>query len=331
MTRRFTLLLALVLLALFLVGGFALERRFLAPVAPEKPVTIEVESGDSLAAVAQRLAAEGVVRSPWSLRLLARLRGEGGRMQTGRYAFVERAGPAEILERLISGDVIQVRVTIPEGWTLREIAARLAEEDLAPEAKILALARDPDFARQLGIEADSLEGYLFPDTYLVPAGMPAGGILAVMVRELRRHLTPELVAAARRQGLDDHQLLTLASIVQKEAGNQEEMPLIAAVFHNRLHRRMPLQADPTVIYGIPDFDGNLTREDLARKTPYNTYRIRGLPPGPIASPGDAALQAAAHPAPVDYLYFVARGDGTHRFSSTLAEHNRAVRRYQLRR
>ncbi len=152
-----------------------------------------------------------------------------------------------------------------------------------------------------------------------------------MVHQFREHLSAELLAAATAQGMSLHQLVTLASIIQKEAGSPAEMPLISAVFHNRLRRRIPLQADPTVIYGIENFDGNLTRHDLVTRTPYNTYRIPGLPPGPIASPGEDALRAAAFPAAVDYLFFVARGDGSHQFSSNLKDHNKAVRRFQLHR
>jgi UPF0755 protein len=152
-----------------------------------------------------------------------------------------------------------------------------------------------------------------------------------MVRQFESRLAPELLEGAAKIGLDRHRLVTLASIIQKEAGTTSEMPVIAAVFHNRLRRKMPLQADPTVIYGIANFNGNITRKDLRTPTPYNTYRIAGLPPGPIASPGADALRAAAFPAKADYLYFVARGDGTHAFSKDLREHNRAVRHYQLKR
>lgn len=327
--RALSALAVLTLLLLVALGGIAAY--FWQPVAPPAPVTVSIRAGESFARVARELADTGVVRAALPLRLLARARGLDQHIQAGDYAFSLPATPDRVLERLTAGDVIQLKVTIPEGWTLREIAARLGAEGLADAGAILALAHDPAFLRSLGVAADSLEGYLFPETYQFARGTPPQKILAAMVAQTWRHLTPELLAAARRQGLDRHQLLTLASIVQKEAGNNREMPLIAAVFHNRLVRHIPLQADPTVIYGIPDFDGNLTRAQLETKTPYNTYRIVGLPPGPIASPGEVALQAAAHPAAVDYLYFVARGDGTHRFSLTLEEHNRAVRRYQLHR
>jgi UPF0755 protein len=181
----------------------------------------------------------------------------------------------------------------------------------------------------LGIEAASLEGYLFPETYRFTPGIAETELIRMMVQQLLQRLDKQLLGAAQKQDLDRHQLLTLASIIEKETGLADEMPVISSVFHNRLQRNMPLQTDPTVIYGIADFDGNLTRNHLTTPTPYNTYRFRGLPPGPIASPGLAALQAAARPAETDYLYFVSRGDGRHVFSRTLREHNQAVRRFQL--
>ncbi|MEZ4483867.1 MAG: endolytic transglycosylase MltG [Syntrophotaleaceae bacterium] len=183
----------------------------------------------------------------------------------------------------------------------------------------------------MGIKAASLEGYLFHRAYTFDSRTDSRQLIKAMADQCLSEMTPALLAKAKEQGLNRHQLLTLASIIQKEAGDNSEMPLISAVFHNRLRRGIALQADPTVIYGIENFDGNLTRRHLQEITPYNTYRVPGLPPGPIASPGRAALQAAANPAAVNYLYFVARGDGSHQFSNTLREHNAAVRRYQLKR
>ncbi|AMV71106.1 endolytic transglycosylase MltG [Desulfuromonas carbonis] len=330
MSRRTALLLFALLLPL-LIGTLLIGQFLLTPITPPPGTEVTVHRGAPFATIARTLAANGVVSEALPLQLLARWRSAGNRVQAGTYRFSNAATPGEILDRLVAGDVLRTTLTIPEGWTLREIAARIEAKGLADAREILRLGQDASFVHTLGIPAGSLEGYLFPETYSLAAGTSPEAILQMMVAEFRRRLTPELIAAAREQGLDEHQLVTLASIVQKEAGSETEMPLIAAVFSNRLQRRMPLQADPTVIYGITDFDGNLTRAHLAAKTPYNTYRIAGLPPGPIASPGSAALTAAAHPAAVDYLYFVARGDGSHAFSATLAEHNRAVRRYQLHR
>lgn len=333
MTRRTVFILTGLLLLLCLAAGvglrFALFLR--TPVAPPAARTITVPAGASFAAVAERLAEEGVVSDLFWLKALSRLRGDARQVQAGEYDFREAASPDTVLDRLVAGDVRRYRFTVPEGLNLREIAAKLDEEGRGDGAVFLKLARDPALIAALGIDATTLEGYLFPETYTLIASSTERDLLLAMVEQFRARLTPELIAAAAGSGLDRHQLVTLASIVQKEAGNREEMPRIAAVFHNRLKRRMPLQADPTVIYGIADFDGNLTREHLKTPTPYNTYRIAGLPPGPITSPGEDALRAAAQPAESDELYFVARGDGTHVFSRTLKEHNRMVRRYQLRR
>lgn len=333
MTRRTTFLLTVLLLPLCLAAGTGLRFAFFlrTPVAPAAPRAIIVPAGAPFAAVAERLQQEGVVSGALELKVLTRLRGDARRVQAGEYDFRDPATPGAVLDRLIAGDVRRYRFTVPEGLNLREIAAKLEEEGLGKGGRFLELTRDPAFIASLGIGASTLEGYLFPETYTLVTGTSEERLLRAMLEQFRARLTPELTAAAKSAGLDVHQLLTLASIVQKEAGNREEMPRIAAVFHNRLKRRMPLQADPTVIYGIEDFDGNLTRKHLNTTTPYNTYRIAGLPPGPIACPGEDALRATAQPAESDDLYFVARGDGTHVFSATLREHNRMVRRYQLRR
>ncbi len=300
-------------------------------VAPPGETVIVIAPGSSLPAISDRLATAGVVTDADAFRLLARWRGVSGRIKAGEYLFRQPATPGRILERLVTGDVRRYRFTVPEGLTLRQIAARFQAQGFGQAEDFLRAAGDPALRRRYAPGAPSLEGYLFPETYTIDRSVTPKRLLVAMLEEFRRRLTPDILAAAKKHGLNRHQLVTLASIVQKEAGKQEEMPLIAAVYHNRLRRRMPLQADPTVIYGIPDFDGNLTRGDLVTPTPWNTYTHSGLPPGPIASPGLAALRAAAEPARVDYLYFVAKGDGTHAFSRTLKQHNRLVRKYQLRR
>jgi len=325
--RRVSVVLFLVLLVgIFLPMGYFLQQ----PVLPS-PQIIAIPGGSSLYGVAHQLEQAGVVSSARLFVLLARGRGDAGRIRAGTYEFNTAATPGEILDRLVAGDVRRLQFTIPEGFDLRQIAARLEAIGIAPAAEILRLARDPKFLAARSITAPSLEGYLFPETYTVPAGESPLRVLTAMLDEMQRRLTPENLAAVSGRGLDTNGYLTLASIVQKEAGNEAEMPLIAAVFTNRLRLGIPLQADPTVIYGLgDDFHGNLTKKHLQQPNPYNTYTRRGLPPGPIASPGAAALQAVAFPADVDYLYFVARGDGTHAFSKTLKEHNRAVADFQLR-
>lgn len=332
MTRRTLAACAALMLVLSACACAAYLAAFLyRSVGPEEPVTITLRPGTTLSGAASLLEREGIVTSALSFRLLARVRGAERSLHAGEYLFDRESTPGQVLERLVTGDVKRFRITIPEGLALREIAALLEQQPLADPQQFLALAFDPDFVKDQDIEADSLEGYLFPETYTLSTGDSADVLISAMLRQFHRRLSPDMVAAAGKYKLSIHQLVTLASIIQKEAGNIEEMPLISAVFHNRLRRGMPLQADPTVIYGIDNFDGNLTRKHLETPTPYNTYRMRGLPAGPITNPGADALAAAAFPAQVDFLYFVARGDGTHAFSATLREHNAAVRRFQLKR
>lgn len=316
---------------LFLFSGLIGYQLLLAPKAPPQPLSYQLKAGASLAQVATELETLGVVKSALSLKLLARLNKMGGRIQSGTYRFSEAAAPETILARLVTGDVEKVSVTIPEGFSMAQIAERLAALGYADRQKLLELAYDREFIKTLNIQADSLEGYLFPETYRFTPGVDEATLLRMMTEEFRDNLSVELLDQAKSGQLSLHQLVTLASIIEKETGKLTEMPLISAVFHNRLRLGIPLQTDPTVIYGIKNFDGNLTRKHLQTATPYNSYRHKGLPPGPIASPGLAALRAAAAPAESDYLYFVARGDGSHQFSRTLKEHNQAVQQYQLQR
>jgi UPF0755 protein len=301
------------------------------PVEPPAAQRVKVAPGTALPQIATQLEQAGVVSDAGRFIRLVRLRTAAQKLKAGEYEFAVAATPAEILDRLVAGDVIKIRITIPEGFNLREIAGRVAAAGIGSAEQLHALAKDPVFASKLKVPAGTLEGYLFPETYTVNTTTSTNELLQTMVAQLDRQLSPELLDAARSHGLNRHALVTLASIIQKEAGNDAEMPLISAVFHNRLRLGMRLQADPTVIYGISNFNGNLTRRDLQTPTPYNTYTRGGLPPGPIASPGLAALRAAAYPAASDALYFVSRGDGTHVFSATLTAHNRAVQRYQLKR
>jgi UPF0755 protein len=331
--RRLLIIIAGCLLLLPLGYGARYAFFLLRPIAPPPAAReVMIPSGSTLLATASILADAGVIASAADFRLLAKQRGEGQKIKAGLYDFSAPATPREILRRLATGDVVKRRVTIVEGMSLAEIAKRIEAAGLGPAPAFLALTRDPAFIAKLQVPATaSLEGFLFPETYLFAAGLPQQKIIATMVEEFRRRVTPEMTRAAASRGLDLRKLVTLASIVQKEAGNREEMPLIASVFFNRLQRRMPLQADPTVIYGLSNFNGNLTKRDLQTYTPYNTYKIAGLPPGPIASPGADALRAVAFPASTKYLYFVARGNGSHEFTTNLRDHNAAVRRFQLRR
>ena len=326
-------LLALLLVIGVAVGGsvFWFSSFLHQAVAPPQEVLLQVKPGSSFTRLAYEFEHAGVISDARRFILLARWQQVAAQVHAGEYLFTEAATPEKILERLIAGDVRKLHLTIPEGFSMAEIAARVEAVGIGGGDDFLALATDPQLIKQLRIDATTLEGYLFPETYTYTSDTTLTGLLTAMVEQFKQQASAKMLAAASERGLNRHQWVTLASIIQKEAGNDTEMPLIAAVFHNRLRLGIPLQADPTVIYGISDFDGNLTRRHLKEDTPYNTYRRRGLPPGPIASPGSNALQAAAVPAEVKYLYFVSKGDGTHVFNATLKEHNRDVRRYQLKR
>lgn len=320
----------LVPLAALLLLAAEAHRFLTVPVAPPQATIVAIPSGTSFNQAARMLEREGIVTSARKLRILALWQGNATRVKAGRYLFEGEAAPQQVLDRLVAGDILQERLTIPEGWTAAEIARRIGADDPQREAAVLNLVKEAAFIRKLGMNVPSLEGYLFPSTYTFPEDFPLERLLENMVREFHSRLTEEMKKAAADLGLNLHQWVTLASIIQKESGRVEEMPLISAVFHNRLKKGMPLQADPTVIYAIADFDGNLTRRHLNTPTPYNTYQNPGLPPGPIANPGSDALNAAVRPAAVDYLFFVSRNDGTHVFSTTLREHNQAVIQFQRR-
>jgi UPF0755 protein len=316
---------------LAILAALAVRQRLEPAAERAEPVLFEVESGDSLGRIASRLEAAGLVRDARAVEWLARLRGLSGSLHAGEYQLSAAARPQEILEQIAAGRVATYAVSVPEGFTAAQIAERLEREGLAVAAEFLAAADDPALAEELGVPAERLEGYLFPETYRLPRGQPPRAIARAMVEQFRR-VWQELAPKAEERGLSMHEVVTLASIVEKETGAPEERPLIASVFANRLARGMRLESDPTTIYGIPDFDGNLRRRDLENgDNPYNTYRIAGLPPGPIASPGRAALAAVVEPAESDYLYFVSRNDGTHVFSRSYREHVNAVNRYQRRR
>jgi UPF0755 protein len=323
--------------ALAVLGGAALAagagwlRSSLEPAHSEAPaVDFEVPRGASLKAVAARLEHRGLIRDARAFEVLARWRGVAGRLHVGEYALSGARPAGEILTMLVEGHVKTYEVAIPEGLRATEIAARLAAAGLVDEAAFLAVVEDPASAGRLGVEGPGLEGYLYPETYRFPRGLAPEAVARVLVEhflEVWREIEPE----ATRQKLSMREVVTLASIVEKETGAPAERPVIAAVFRNRLERGMRLASDPTTIYGIADFDGNLRRRDLEDGTnPYNTYKIAGLPPGPIASPGADALRAVVSPAKTGYLYFVSRNDGTHVFARTFEEHERNVDRYQRR-
>ena len=296
---------------------------------PKPPSHIVViPEGSTYQQVATILKREQLIRSRWAFLLLGKTREIDRKIRPGEYELDGSMAPKEILGKLLAGRVVLHPVTIPEGYTLSQIVEVLAMQNVTDTNEFMKLVRDRSFIATLGIEAETLEGYLFPETYSFPRGTKAKDVIKTMVDGLFHVWGSEFQAQAARLNLSLHQVLTLASVIEKETEAKEERELIAAVFHNRLRKKIPLQSDPTVIYGLPAFDGNIHKRDLSSLSPYNTYRVQGLPPGPIGSPGAHSLHAALFPAQASYLYFVSRNDGTHHFSSTLAEHNQAVEKYQ---
>jgi len=293
---------------------------------------VDVPSGASTVAIGRALVGAGVVRDEVLFRLAVWWTGEARNLKAGEYRFDRAMSPIAVVEKIARGEVFARPFTVPEGLTVAETASLFASAGLGPAAQFLQATRDPSAIRDLDPRARDLEGYLFPDTYPMPRNASAADLVATMVQRFRDVFTPEMRAAAEAQELSLREVVSLAALIEEETGQPEERPLVAAVYRNRLRVGMPMQADPTVVYALRAagrYDGNIRRQDLAIDSPYNTYRYAGLPPGPIASPGEASLQAALAPADVKYLFFVSRNDGTHAFAETLAEHNRNVQQWQV--
>ena len=288
-------------------------------------VEVVVPRGATAGAVAESLSAAGAVRWPELFRVYLALRGHDRAIKPGTYRLDKSASWESLLSALVSGRGLVYPITIPEGYTLRQIASLLAQRTPWSEDSLLAAARDPELLARFEVPATSLEGYLFPATYAFPHGAPARTVIETMAAEFQRRWRPNWDARLQELGMTRHQIVTLASIVEREALHAEEAPLIAAVFHNRLKRGMPLQADPTVQYALGSHRSRILYRDLDVDSPYNTYRRPGLPPGPIGSPGTTALEAALFPAQVPFLYFVAHPDGHHEFRRTFREHLAAIR------
>ena len=324
---------ALVMAAIALAAGAVTARMLLQPPAEAgaESQTFSVAKGANLSRVAAELEAAGLVRSAAATKWLGRVRGQATQLKSGEYDLNPSWTSGAILTHLTSGATKTYPVVLPEGLRASQIAARLAEAGLADAELFMAVVRDPRVVESLGVEGDSLEGYLFPDTYRFPRNLSARDVASKLVEQFHS-VWKTIEPRARERGMTMQEVVTLASIVEKETGAAEERPVIAAVFLNRLDKNMRLETDPAVIYGIADFDGNLKKRHLTdRSNPYNTYRHKGLPPGPIANPGEEALLAVVEPAESEYLYFVSRNDGTHKFSSSYRDHVNAVNRYQKRR
>lgn len=301
---------------------------------PADPQTVKtvvtVVPGQGLKSISQNLHDAGIIMHPAKFEMLARIKRYDKIIKAGEYTLSSAMSPGKILTILVSGKVRLYRLTVPEGYNLKQIAALVAGSGFAAETDFLNAATDKVRVHAMGIDAETFEGYLFPDTYYFPKGSSSEQIISAMVDRFWSVFKPEWKHRAENLTLSVHQTITLASLIEKETGAAFERPIISSVFHNRLKRKMRLESDPTVIYGIKDFDGNLTRKHLSTPSPYNTYMNRGLPPGPIAGTGSDAIEAALYPADTQYLFFVSKKDRTHHFSTNIKDHNRAVRKYQLR-
>jgi UPF0755 protein len=330
--------LALFLLAILIIGAavggwfyVGVDHPFKGYDTPEQ--FVEIPQGSGTAAIGKRLVDAGVVRDATTFKFALWLSGRARHLQAGEYRFDQPISARQVADKIARGDVYVRPITFPEGLTAKQMAAIYESKEFGEAKEFLDAVKNGALVSAIDPAAKDLEGYLFPDTYKLPRQSTAELLVGRMVASFMKALTPELIDQADARGMNVRQLVTLASIVEKETGNAAERPLVAAVYANRLKIGMGLQCDPTVIYALERagrYHGNLTRDDLQFDSPYNTYRYAGLPPGPIASPGRASLEAAANPADVPYLYFVSRNDGSHAFAATLDEHNRNVQEYQVK-
>jgi UPF0755 protein len=335
--RKAGLTLAVLLLVALAVAGWFGTRFWGQVTEPYKGYDgteqfVEIPPGTGTADIRRRLIDAGVVRDEMAFRLALWWTGASTKLKAGEYRFDRPQTAIEVVEKLARGDIYARSITFPEGLTVQEMAEIYESRGFGPARDFVTAAGDASRIKDLDPEAPDLEGYLFPETYALPRGLPAARLVGMMVDRFRAIYTEELRRSARQQGLTTRQVVTLASLVETETAKADERPLVAAVYRNRLRIAMPMQADPTVVFALQKagrYDGNIRRDDLSIDSPYNTYRYPGLPPGPIAAPGQASLVAALAPADVRYLYFVSRNDGTHIFAETLAEHNRNVREYQV--
>jgi len=305
---------------------------FLPPSKTASPKLIFIKKGTNLKKISGLLEQEGIIKNRQIFILLTTILGKKTKVKAGEYEFHTQMLPLEVLDTLVKGQAKHHLVTIPEGYTLSQVAQLLDDLTIVDKKSFLQKASSPSFIDALSLSqlaGPTFEGYLFPDTYHLFRQMDPEEVIRMMVLRFKKIFEPDLVNRASELGISEREVVILGSIIEKETPLAEEKPLISAVFHNRLKKKIPLQSDPTVIYGIKNFNGNLTKEDLLRPTPYNTYLLVGLPPTPICNPGKESLWAAVNPAPVAFLYFVSRNDGSHYFSSDIEEHNRAVWKYQI--
>ena len=333
------LLLSVLVVVVLVAGGaaafvFFMLNRIQEPYKgfSESEKFVDIPSGTGAAEIRRRLVEAGIVSDEFAFRAALMWTGQSRALKAGEYRFDRPMSVVNVIEKLARGDVYGHPITFPEGLTIREMAAIVESHGFGTADEFIKATRDGALVNDLDPAAKDLEGYLFPETYTLPRGTPVAKLVSLMVERFR---DTYMALEAKRSGevnLSTRQIVTLASLVEKETGKGEERPLVAAVYWNRLNKNMPMQADPTVVYALVKagtYDGNIRKADLSFDSPYNTYRYPGLPPGPIASPGRAALEAALAPASVDYLYFVSKNDGSHAFAETLEKHNANVHEYQV--
>lgn len=298
-----------------------------------KSVILEIPRGKTAGSISMELLEKGVISDASKFLKLGKLMGWWKEVKAGEYEVTSNDSPVELFSKLTSGVSVSLPFVVREGENIYQIADKLEERKPGERKKFLSLVKDPEFMRSLGLQdplPPSLEGYLFPETYFFPRRIEAKEVIQKMFQQMDALWTEERHTKAQLLGMSQHEVLTLASMVEKETGAAHERPVIASVFHNRLKRRQRLESDPTTIYGIwENFNGNLKRSHLRQKTKYNTYSFRGLPLGPIANPGVKSIDAALSPAKTEYLYFVSRNDGTHIFTTNFKDHKKAVRDFQL--
>jgi UPF0755 protein len=324
------LVLALVVAAVGAYGVRSLDQPHRGFVEPE--IFVDIPHGLGVSAIGHRLVQSGVIKSDWAFRLAVWRRGAARTLKAGEYRFTGALRATDVVDRLVAGSVFLRPVTFPEGLTIADMAAVFETAGLGTRAMFRAAANRASLVQEIDPAADDLEGYLFPETYNLPRDAGAEMLVEQMARRFLTTYDAKLRQAARARGLTTRQVVTIASLIEKETSRPDERPLVSAVYQNRMRIGMGMQCDPTVIFALQRagrWTGNLTRENLQFDSPYNTYRYSGLPPGPIAAPGRASLEAAVAPADVPYLYFVSRNDGSHVFASSLDEHNRNVHQHQV--
>ena len=320
---------ALLVSVLILIGTMVLPLRG----QTGQTAYVEIKKGASLNRIATNLEKQDLVVSKFLFKWASFFLGKRKSIKSGEYKIVGRVSTFSLIRLLSKGNTILKRVTIPEGLRMDEIFELLSKTGLGTREKYQLYSRQKTFIQSLGLgdQTVSLEGFLFPETYLFSKHTSSQTVIRTMLKAFFDNIPDDYGARAKAVELTYYEAIILASIIEKETGASSERKLIASVFHNRLKQKMRLQTDPTVIYGIKNFNGNLTRKQLRTRTPYNTYLVKGLPPTPIANPGLASLTAAVQPAKTDYLFFVAKGDGTHKFTNNYRDHEQAVKKYQLRR